>query len=925
MEKRELLKETTILTLVTWILVFYVLNVEASINCKREVLKGDSMQRCNGGYGWICKNMSLSEVPKEYPEYNASSRLCLLDLGMNNLTIIPNNSFKTLTDLLWLWLDENDLTRIDSGAFTGLHNLICLDLSTNSLQYPKSFADAVLKPLEKLEGLSLKNNPIRSYRIEDLLYPLENLKELYLTGCYQCSFGKGFRNFTKLTKLSLSGYYSVKYPCNISILFKETFINLPSLDSLKLSFCNISKVEYGALRPLTKLKNLTISHNPDLHFKGMKDVLSDLTNSSLELLDVSAIHEQFEQGTVLLKRDVEPIKYLKNLMFLHMDFNKLEVIEEEVFDLIPENLIHFWLSGNRLTYGKYVEKVSSMAHIRYLDLSRQHLDFNPLLQKHPDRLFGVSLHQDDVYESNMRVNKFDTELSRYYDKEFIDMNAFQTSEFDTESGQIEVYESPKRPLAPKTLVGGFPPECAVCQFLCHLLGIPCICAPENLQNVMWRASFVYVHIRKLMICKPNRLRKLDLSFNLLEEWIGPVYGLEKLEDLNLAQNVCYEVSSFFFDHFQGLRKLNISYNNLGLSLDAENPEAGTQFKNLKKMQTFDLSGNSIEALARDTFENMEELQYLYVKQNYLTQWNCTLNTKCLRLLDLSDNKIETLSDSFRDYLDSLAALSPEESCNRTSRLKVRLGGNPIRCNCENRPFLRWLSDSPVCVEFYMWDECHLQDGGRVQLWDSQVIPRFVDRLDRECVPYVFIGIAIGIFLISVGLCIIVYRFRWKLRHLYYSKRRRRHQIQGYDRIFERDAFISYAKTEAGFIKDKLIPSLEGDCGLKVWIADRDSLPGASIAENLTHAIYSSRKSILILSRRYFVESWCNYEMNMARIESIESQRKLLIIVLYEDISAKDMPLDYLRLLKTAESVEYPKHPQHHDTFWTSLARAIHEE
>ena len=109
------------------------------------------------------------------------------------------------------------------------------------------------------------------------------------------------------------------------------------------------------------------------------------------------------------------------------------------------------------------------------------------------------------------------------------------------------------------------------------------------------------------------------------------------------------------------------------------------------------------------------------------------------------------------------------------------------------------------------------------------------------------------------------------------------------------------------------------------MADRDAMPGASISENLTHAIYASKKSVLILSRRYFIESWCSYEMNMARTESIESRRKLMIIVLYEDVSAKEIPLDYLRLLKTVQCIEYPKHPQHLDTFWSSLAKAIQEE
>ena len=915
---------SAILALLMFGFVYGVSIESTSIGCYKGILDDKSEQNCIGGYAWKCNNTNLNKVPSIYPKYNESSKLCLLDLSWNNLTTIPNNSFVNLKDMLWLWLYQNNLTWIDSDAFTGLHNLLYLNLSSNLLENAKCFGKDVFKPLINLQNINLKNNSITSYKgLDDILRPIRSLRGLLISGCYNCTFGEGFKELTKLNSLSLSGSLNAgKALCNISTLFNETFTYLPYLSNLFMSFCHVTQVQTGSLMPLKNIQVLDISYNKKLHFKGMKDVLSSLVESDISTLDISAIHELFERGTVLRGKHIKPIKHLKNLTLLYMELNKLEIIEGDVFSMIPSSTSHISLAGNRLTYGKYVANLTRMTQVVYMDISRQHLNYDPFIQQHQER-------RSDSAKISLihRGNKYTSQLTEqfYKNDEWKMMYASTIHTFETSNTYKHLHAGLKPTgdmISAKAFDNGSL-SCLLCVASCTR-NMTCVCAPENLRVLNWRASFVYVHIYGLRVCQPNSLLKLNLNFNLIEIWEGPVYGLENLEELNLSENVCVYMSSVFFDNFNGLLKLNVSYNFLGHVLDPNMPNAGSHFKTLKKLKMLDLSENRINALSKDVFKNLQELEYLNVSRNMLTKWDSELNSSCLKLVDLSNNKLETLSEQFRNYLDMLVDLPADKTCN-SSDLTIDLAGNPIQCTCDSRPFLRWLSRTKVKILFYEHDECHLQDGKRLLLASDEVIPQFVEHLDTVCVPYGFIGVSIGIFLISIGLCIIIYRYRWKLRHIYYSKRRR-HKHKGYDRLFERDAFVSYAKTEAGFIKEKLVPSLEGsDHGLKVWVADRDSIPGASIAENLTHAIYSSKKSILLLSRRYFTESWCNYEMNMARVESIESQRKLLIIVLYEDISAKEMPLDYLRLLKTAESIEYPRHPQHLDTFWESLARTIQEE
>ena len=66
-------------------------------------------------------------------------------------------------------------------------------------------------------------------------------------------------------------------------------------------------------------------------------------------------------------------------------------------------------------------------------------------------------------------------------------------------------------------------------------------------------------------------------------------------------------------------------------------------------------------------------------------------------------------------------------------------------------------------------------------------------------------------------------------------------------------------------------------------------------------------------------------MNLARMEAIETQRKFMIIVLFEDLAANEIPPEYQRLLKSEEFLEYPTDSRYNETFWEALCSAILKE
>ena len=609
-----------------------------------------------------------------------------------------------------------------------------------------------------------------------------------------------------------------------------------------------------------------------------------------------------------------------------MDLNKIEIIDEGVFGLIPDSLYVLTLAANRLTYGRYTRSIENMKFVGYLDISRQHLNYDPFRQNHDPFTssnivsYRVEEFRNSYIDTVLLNNEPDVDL---FENDFPPNPEIEYPRVMTDNGGIEYHK--------RSTVDSSHSEtgdnCTDCILKClsdKSFG-GCFCPPPNIKTLKWRKSFLNFNILKFMVCLSPPIKTMDISYNLIYNWTGPIYGLEHVENLDMSANFCDALSHDFFDTMPNLRSLNVSHNILGQALHPTAKNPGQHFNALTKLESLNLSENRITALPSNIFERLELLRYLNLSMNMISEWNITIKSTRLTVLDLSKNKIEFLSKSARQNLDDIAN-AKGEGIHEAENLTVYLGGNDIQCTCDNRPFLEWLSESPVHFRFDPTDECHLQNGQKKSLYNPEVaFPEILSKLNVECIPFVSITVSLCIFVLTIISCLVVYRLRWKLRHLYY-RRYKRHATKGYDRLFETDVFVSYASTEGSFIKNKLVPAIETETtAIKLWIADRDSQAGASVAENLTHAIYHSKKTVIILSRNYLKENWCNFEMNMARLESVESKRKLIIIVLYEDISPKELPLDYLRLLRSEVSVEYPSHPQDLDTFWISLIQAINDE
>ena len=101
------------------------------------------------------------------------SKLKLLDLRLNNIQILPQNTFVNCKKLEKLILVKNEIAEVHEEVFAGLSEMKFLDLSLNliSILTPETFAD-----LNKLESLVLSHNKLTNMDFLSSFGSLQTLK-----------------------------------------------------------------------------------------------------------------------------------------------------------------------------------------------------------------------------------------------------------------------------------------------------------------------------------------------------------------------------------------------------------------------------------------------------------------------------------------------------------------------------------------------------------------------------------------------------------------------------------------------------------------------------------------------------------------------------------------------------------------------------
>jgi hypothetical protein len=418
------------------------------------------------------------------------------------------------------------------------------------------------------------------------------------------------------------------------------------------------------------------------------------------------------------------------------------------------------------------------------------------------------------------------------------------------------------------------------------------------------------------------MKVVNVSSNFVTKWNGEMRGSESFEYVDFSNNLCYEVHAKFFAHAVSIKTLLLSQNLLGFVLDTGS--AGVILGQMRNMTYLDLSQNRIAHLPRDVFQGNVNLRHLHLGDNLLHDFDVNLEHMLqLKYLNLSSNQLATLSAGFRNTLDRQSSVS---------NVTVNLQNNRLQCTCAQLDFLQWLVTTSVHFENRSTYECH--QSGNTTVVHLDQLRRIVNQLEKDCASYfgLILGVTVAIvtaIIITVGG--VVYRYRWQLRYWYYVTKNKYGPPAPTDleaeRLFTYDAFISYADEDLTFVKNDVIQNLETNAGYQLCIHHRDFRVGSEIASNIINAIQSSRKTAIVLSRKFLQSYWCRYEFEMARLEGIHTGRNVLFIIILEPIPQDELSryIEMVDVLRTKSYIEYPDDPQGNLVFWDKCVRTIREQ
>ncbi|CAC5378518.1 TLR13 [Mytilus coruscus] len=369
----------------------------------------------------------------------------------------------------------------------------------------------------------------------------------------------------------------------------------------------------------------------------------------------------------------------------------------------------------------------------------------------------------------------------------------------------------------------------------------------------------------------------------------------------------------FFFGMPYLWILNLRNNSLGTYLSSE------RYTNSCKteLREVDISHNRIYELSYSIFHGHLKAVKINLSQNKLTDVTFDLShLVSLEKLDLSRNNIGGISS--QASMDTLHKLS--------KKLKIDLSNNMLKCSCENLYFLQWMNanlDMFICKHKYT---CRFDNNDVVYMTNFNDV---VKQLEKKCnshttlITCIVLGITTASIVLFAGL---MFRFRWKLRYLYYMTRHKYNVFKSIQSspTYKYDAFISYANEETDFVVNEIIPNLECDCNLKLCVHQRDFLPGEEITQNITNGIHQSKRTICILTRSFLDSYYCMFEFNMARMESIYSRndQNILFLIFYEQLRPKDLPLVILELVQKQSYIEYPNDEQGNVVFWDKIKESL---
>ncbi|KAM9807273.1 toll-like receptor 21 [Syngnathus typhle] len=882
-----------------------------------------------------------------------------LSIWGNSIPHIPDKAFTRFTDLQLLRLDSNNVSTIDALAFSDLHQLRSLNLSFNNIS---QLSPSLFASLHNLTFLLLRGNRLKRLPV-GIFFAVHKLGTLILQQNLLTNFSEIVESVSRLGNLSI-----LKLCHNKFTSLEHNRIAFPrSLTKLYLYENKLSTL--GCQRSfLSGVEILDLSYNSRLTAEDFAGVDLERTNylkldttavDVIKLLNISNIqagHVDFtgtgvKNSSLLLELCEVLRRKMKYLNDLRLGNNSIWDLANDTLSHCPTIRMSLDLSRNQITSRSLEE--SSSTCLRFLGKNRSLktiiMENNKLTRLYScrnvrpfhkleelnlryNRILIVSPyafhHTPNVVTLNLNINtiaflahkalkglvrlrtlRLDNNLlTDLFIDTFEDLTSLQT--LNLRNNRISVIFNKTfyrlNNLATLDLGGN-----KISQI--HPAGLEGL---RNLSNLYLDGN----HLNQIDMCLhpvfEGMLKVLDLENNFIHfsrlTVISPFVNLSRLEDLKLGNQRPYGLKLLPRKFFHGLGNLTSLYltNNqisyiavdafdelkrlrfltLNKCCDVNIPLLPGMFKNLRNLSRLTLENAGIQNFSREVFGNLSQVQTLQ------------LNHNGMQSLDVG-----MLSDLHRlRYLD--------------------IRNLPLSCTCLNSQLQNWtVSNRKVQVVYVYNLPCQ---EGQKNFYNFETNVCYIDLGE-----FLFFSTAVAVTLLTV-IPLLYVKLYWKMKYGYYVFRSwfgeqwRKFKEEEENCMY--DAFVSYNSNDEVWVMEQLLPKLEGTgSSLKLCLHHRDFEPGRDIVDNIVAAVYSSRKTICVVSRNFIQSEWCSLEIQLASYRLFDEHRDVLLLVFLEPVSEHQMS-SYHRMRKVMLKKTYLQWPssdcvnpvQAQELFWNQLRRAV---
>ncbi|KAG9262415.1 toll-like receptor 13 [Astyanax mexicanus] len=889
----------------------------------------------------LCNKQRLSTVPENLPHHIKGLDICqnniskiksndlvylshlkYLNVSHNVLQEVEDGAFRSLEELQGLNLAFNRLTTIQGSFFQNLHNLTVLRLDKNSL---RSISASAFVPLKSLVMVNLSGNHLQNIERLQPLFMLPKLMRVHIGS-------NGITSFQSLkisnTSLNLKALDLSWNPLQVFSLTQDVF---PQLEMIDLAFINES------MRWDVQDKNY-LQNVFKLNLSGIHMATEDIT-AVLQMLNSSLTYLKIEyMGKIKAQSLIKAACRIDSLTVFRLQGNNLNSISDQEFRLCKQLTLLDLPRNNLISISSLA--FSSLKNLSKLILCHNKLKSVPIAMRNISTLETIDLSYNSIKElkcvdfANLKkLSKLHIYRNPLHTVElcaFQNLNNLQSLIMSTEIFTLKGYfTSGVQKLELLDLSQNKLNSINKGDFRC--LGyLRYLYLQDNQITYIEPGAFEGLTNLTVLSLQSNKITQSSIRLsvfsglpNLLYLWLNnnyisystqtslrepPFASLPHLEVLGIYSQHHKGMENIPLNFLEGLTSLNLLWAG-SLGITSLHPHT---FKHTPGLRFLDLSKNEFSLLSPEIFWPIKQLYRLVMVQTGLQSIDFLVpaNLSEIRLLFVRHNAISVVNKTVIDFLSKLMYLDLQE--------------NAFSCDCTNAWFINWTINGK---ETQVLNADKFQCNYPVDLRGKKLMNLDVNSCSVDVGFICFISTSALVLLTLVTTFFynflkwqVIYTYYLFLSFLYDSKHQSKQETNG----FQYDAFVSYNTHDEPWVMEELLSKLEGEQGWRLCLHHRDFQPGKPIVDNIVEGIYSSRKTICVISRHYLESEWCSREIQVASFRLFDEKKDVLILVFLEDIPNSELSPYYRmrRLIKKRTYLKWPKLGKDTQYFWQKLRAAL---